>query len=544
MATVFLANQRALSREVALKRASDPDDEDAELMLLREATLTGQLEHPNIVPIHLLVVDDEGPAVVMKRVSGANWEELIRADVTPLERHLEIFLQVLNAVAFAHSRGIVHRDIKPANVMIGDFGEVYLLDWGVARRLAEPANPLIVGTPHYMAPEMAEGRADERTDIFLLGATLHQVLTGEPRHRGDNALMVLYAATYVEPYAYPEATPEDLAKLCNRACARDPAERFASVSELRAAVLAFREQRAANLMCDTAEQRLERLVSEVEAREPKLSYSEIQALFGEARFGFETALSGWPESPRALAGLDETLRTMIDFELAQKRVDAAAALLEALREEDRERAERIRTLRADQSRENANLRALARDRDPRVGASSRTRAYQVLGISVLVMTLALMTQRIFLADRSTSALRLLLVGALVFSLMCTIALIWRRRGVWNFINRRIAEISVCTLAVSLANRLSGFMLDVPPERILLSDAFILGLGGAAMAAYHRAGPWLAGMSFGVAMLGSIWPQWVDELFIALTVFVATAMLLLKWAGLTTPDDVETRRHEP
>jgi hypothetical protein len=103
---------------------------------------------------------------------------------------------------------------------------------------------------------------------------------------------------------------------------------------------------------------------------------------------------------------------------------------------------------------------------------------------------------------------------------------WRKHGVWNFINRRIAEIAISTLAVSFASRLSGYMLDEPAEHVLISDAFILGLGGAVLSAYHRAGPFLALVSFVVAVLGSIWPSATDELFIALSVFLPLMFLLL------------------
>jgi serine/threonine-protein kinase len=242
MATVWSASQRALGREVAIKRASDAADGVAERLLLREAAIAGQLEHPNIVPIHQLLVDARGPAVVMKRISGKSWDALIEDPGVTLDQHLVVFLQTLNAVGFAHSRGVIHRDIKPQNVMIGSYGEVYLLDWGVAKRKQDAPSDEIVGTPCYMAPEMAEGLADERTDIFLLGATLHEVLVGTPRHAGEGALDVLYAAMYVEPFAYPHSVPAELAELCNRACARAPEARLQDVEALRRAVSLYRER--------------------------------------------------------------------------------------------------------------------------------------------------------------------------------------------------------------------------------------------------------------------------------------------------------------
>ncbi|HEY6876928.1 MAG TPA: serine/threonine-protein kinase, partial [Polyangiales bacterium] len=300
MAVVWLAEQLPLAREVAVKCARDGDDAEASMLLLREATITGQLEHPNIVPVHALISVRDGPAVVMKRLTGDTWDVLIRRGELSLERHLDIFTQVLNAVAFAHSRGVLHRDIKPSNVMIGEFGEVYLLDWGVARREGDPESDAIVGTPCYLAPEMAEGKADERTDVFLLGATLHEVLTLEPRHRGLTPLELLYHAMHVEPYPYRDV-PEELAAICNRACARDPSARFASVNALRAAVAAFREHRAAWALSEAAEAELTQLVRAVDDR--SVGDAAVQQRFVQARFGFETALRQWPESPEALAGL-------------------------------------------------------------------------------------------------------------------------------------------------------------------------------------------------------------------------------------------------
>jgi serine/threonine-protein kinase len=105
----------------------------------------------------------------MKRIAGQSWSSLIADPAVGLETHLTVLLQTLNAVGFAHRRGVLHRNIKPENVMIGSWGEVYLLDWGVAKLADDPASATIVGTPCYMAPEMADGQADERTDVFLLG---------------------------------------------------------------------------------------------------------------------------------------------------------------------------------------------------------------------------------------------------------------------------------------------------------------------------------------------------------------------------------------
>ncbi|HEX6243911.1 MAG TPA: serine/threonine-protein kinase, partial [Polyangiales bacterium] len=312
MATVWSATQHALGREVAVKRVSDPRDAEAEQLLLREAMVAGQLEHPNIVPVHQLVMDARGAAVVMKRIAGRSWSSLIEDPAVTLETHLTVLLQTLNAVGFAHSRGVLHRDIKPENVMIGAWGEVYLLDWGVAKLADDPASATVVGTPCYMAPEMADGQADERTDVFLLGATLHEVLTGLPRHAGEGALDVLYAAMYVEPYRYPPEVPGELAEICNRACARLPTDRFPNVAALREAVQRFQEHRAANALTDTTAPLSARLQVWTAAGAGAASdYAGVQRLFGEIRLGFEAALRIWPESPGARGGLSRCVAAMV-----------------------------------------------------------------------------------------------------------------------------------------------------------------------------------------------------------------------------------------
>jgi serine/threonine protein kinase len=203
MGVVYRAEQTSLGRDVAVKTLL-PERIDGESIakLVREAWLLGRMEHPNIVPVHLLRLDERGqPMIVMKRVEGRVWRELIREQ--PLEAALRILVQVCNAVHFAHSRGVLHRDIKPANVMVGTFGEVYLLDWGVAVSLREDPRGLLphvgqteglAGTPIYMAPEMLDGEPASlgvHTDVYLLGATLHHVLAGDAPHRAFSQSEVL-----------------------------------------------------------------------------------------------------------------------------------------------------------------------------------------------------------------------------------------------------------------------------------------------------------------------------------------------------------------
>ncbi len=201
MGVVHLATQATMGRHVAVKTLrAGAGDLDATLRILREAWITGALEHPNVVPVYDVGVDASGaPIIVMKRIAGSAWCDLI-ADTgeiakrfsvgDPFEWNLRILASVCNAVHFAHSRGILHRDLKPENVMVGAFGEVYVLDWGIAVSMDDDPSgrlPLasqateIAGTPCYMAPEMLLGdptALSPRTDVYLLGAIFYEIFAG------------------------------------------------------------------------------------------------------------------------------------------------------------------------------------------------------------------------------------------------------------------------------------------------------------------------------------------------------------------------------
>ncbi|MFH5806615.1 PAS domain-containing protein [Alienimonas sp. DA493] len=219
------AIQTALGRTVALKRLK-PGRPDARGRFLAEARVVAGLDHPNILPVYELAADETGePFLVMKRVVGTPWSESIRTMAR--SENLRILSAVADAVAFAHSRGVVHRDIKPENVLLGAFGEVLLNDWGLAlteedradareaqrreaaRRRADgeevPTGRLcggidatgIAGTPAYMAPEQARGDAEDLgpgTDVYLLGAVLFEIATGRRPHAGETLTACLKSA--------------------------------------------------------------------------------------------------------------------------------------------------------------------------------------------------------------------------------------------------------------------------------------------------------------------------------------------------------------
>ncbi len=251
------AIDRNLLRKVALKRlskelAEEPFYRDG---FIAEAQITGQLEHPNIVPVHELGLSPEGvPYFTMKLVDGTGFDQWLRAHPTGtserLPQGLEIFLKVCDAIAYAHSRGVIHRDLKPDNVMVGAFGQVYVMDWGLSRlSKAHPRSGSssqmeakgAVGTPPYMAPEQARGNPeemDERTDVFGLGAILYQIVSGQvPYGRTNDAREIMTRARAGQTVPIGEAMRQrPLAKrmreIVTRAIAAEPSLRYPSVAEL------------------------------------------------------------------------------------------------------------------------------------------------------------------------------------------------------------------------------------------------------------------------------------------------------------------------
>jgi serine/threonine protein kinase len=220
MGVVYLALDRPLNPEVAVKvLAGAGQDADACQRLRAEAQILSRLEHPGIVRVHDIGALADGRVFyVMTRVRGQRLDEAVTAETSLAER-LEILLRICDAVAFAHAQGIVHRDLKPANVMIGPFGEVLVMDWGVAKVLAA-ASPdrAVVGTPGFMAPEQsadAGDMVDERADVFALGAILRGLLP-VPQAKALAAIADrAQAARPEERYPGVEALARDLGRFRN-----------------------------------------------------------------------------------------------------------------------------------------------------------------------------------------------------------------------------------------------------------------------------------------------------------------------------------------
>ncbi|MFN3201758.1 MAG: protein kinase domain-containing protein [Bradymonadia bacterium] len=269
MGAIQIARDLTLQRRVALK-ILDPKGPvpGAAARFLEEARITAQLAHPSIVPVHeIRMGDDDRPFFTMQLIEGRTLKAILDGvrDGDPVlvsrfsrVRLLNLFIQVCMAVAYAHNRGVIHRDLKPENIMLGEFGEVFVMDWGLAKIITtDVAEPMvggrnkdesyrtrmgeITGTPAYMSPEQAMGLIDvlgPHSDIYSLGTVLYEILTGQPPHTGNSVQEILRRVRESVVTPPSEAAPEreippELDAVVLRCLARDPEARYTTPLELR-----------------------------------------------------------------------------------------------------------------------------------------------------------------------------------------------------------------------------------------------------------------------------------------------------------------------
>ena len=484
MGLVRLAEQRVLHREVAVKTLKEHHELSIR-KLLQEAWITGALEHPNVVPVHDLGVDEDGvPFLVMKKIEGEVWSELLLApervrdrfaadDV--LEWHLRVLLQVCRALAYAHARGVVHRDLKPENVMVGSFGEVYVLDWGIAVALADDGSgrlPLaahatsVAGTPAYMAPEQLGGedpRITPRTDIYLLGGMLFELLTGRPPHSGDS-LRAILAALFAPP-DLPDDAPEELARIVRRAMDSDPEGRFENVDQLRLAIEGFLRHADARRLAAKADA----LRSRLEIVQRDGADEAAETIFAEARFAYRAAIEAWPGGDEAREGLDALVLSRATHLLDVGDLAGCARLLGGAREVPKALQEKL--ARAQKDERAAKDRAAARERDEDREKGRRTRAFftAVLGTLWVIFPL---TPSLIGRRELTSATNVALVASFFLVVVSGLTLWARDSMLGTRLNRAIVGMLFALLVMQLVFAIGfGAFLELPPPQLAVGLLF-------------------------------------------------------------------------
>ncbi|MBX7193231.1 MAG: serine/threonine protein kinase [Sandaracinaceae bacterium] len=556
MGVVRLGQQRSLERPVALKSLkSGLESPSARLKLLREAWITGKLEHPNIVPVHDLGIDERGePRIVLKRIEGASWDSLFanaddvkrRFDASDLlDWNLRVLLEVAHALHFAHTRGIVHRDLKPENVMIGSFGEVYVVDWGLAVALEDDGTarlPLakdaleLAGTPSYMAPEQWGGSREVgvRTDVYLLGATLYEILVGAPPRDG-RSLAELAAKSLVSP-ALPESVPEPLAQIVIAAMQPRVEDRLESAEAFRRALSTYLSRRSSIELARDAIQRVEQLEAMLSARE--IDRVAIYQAFGAARFGFLEALRTWKDNEVARDGLTRAVRAMIDFELAHGDPLAAQALL-ADAGADPVLAQRVASAVDAHRQEQEELRATQRDYDPSLGRRTRWFVSVVFGTVWTIVPIGLYAlQR---ADLVASTHLGHVVTNILLCIFGAGLFYWARESMTRTaINRGIVGVMTAAIIAQILVSVGCWIADIPTNLVLvLYFAVWTGVAGAAVATIE-ARLWPSMVVFGACFLAGTYAPEYRHLLASLGNAVLALNTTFLWSRLDE-DLVEVRR---
>ncbi|MEM9068465.1 MAG: protein kinase [Myxococcota bacterium] len=552
MGIVHLAAQRTLGRDVAIKTLKpEHQSEHAMMRLLQEAWVTGTLEHPNVVPVYDIDRDAQGfPRIVLKKIEGQEWASLMgdaaavrskfRANDL-LEWNLQIVLDVCQALRFAHSRGFVHRDLKPENVMVGSFGEVYVLDWGIAVAMNDDGTgrfPLardateMAGTPCYMAPEQLggeESRIAPTTDVYLVGAMLFEMLTGQVPHPGTD-LNAIVASILSSPPRLPTDVPEELARIVKRAMAADPDARFETVEQLHLALEGFLRHRGSRQLATQARERGRELVAAMEAGDE----DAIEALYAECTFGYRAALRAWRENEDARAQLRQVTLLRVEHELERGELGVVERLLKTMDAPPASLRERVSALREKQRAEGEAVRRLQEDVSQEIGRRTRT----LLGFVVTaIWTLSPLGGLV----QPFSLTRLALGMTVIFSIILGLA-IWARDSMMRTrLNRQLGGAVIAALATQLLVLYASWMLEIDMHRTEVLVVLVWTMS-AAFTTIILPGVWPAIVGFGATLVVvSLFPDWR---YPAMSLGNAVLMVTILWQNraISLLRDIRRQRH--
>jgi len=326
MGIVYDARQTSIDRTVAVKMIKGEAAQSTKRneKFLAEAVVTGDLDHPNIVPIYDVGTNSEGNLFYsMKKVQGVPWMDVISQK--SLAENLDILMRTADAVGFAHARGIVHRDLKPENIMLGEFGEVLVMDWGLAHPLggyrksnSVASSKSMGGTPAYMSPEMVTGPLEKigpPSDIYLLGAILYEIVTGHPPHLARTAAKCLELAA-LNKIAPTDKTGE-LVDIAMKSMSTNPLDRYATVKEMQTAIREYQSHLESVLLSTRADDDLKEAIQS----------SDYQK-FSRSLFGFQQAHELWSGNKRTLKGISSVKQAYAQTAMRKGDFDLGLSLLD------------------------------------------------------------------------------------------------------------------------------------------------------------------------------------------------------------------------
>ncbi len=529
MGVVRDARQMNLGRVVAIKslRPEKEHSERAMISMLREAWVTGMLEHPNIVPVHDVNISESGkPQIVLKKINGMVWTRLISDAEAVKEKfsasdllrwNLAVLEKIVDAIRYAHSRGVIHRDLKPSNVMVGSFGEVYLMDWGIAVSLLDDGETLlpivgevdseIVGTPGYMAPEMLEANeVDERTDIYLLGGLLYHILMGRTPHKGPNVNAIVASIRASTP-VFHKNLPEGLVEICRKAMAANPSDRYQSAACFGKALQDFKIHQTSLCLSNRATLRLRVLRETAKA----VTQSEdLHKELGQCQFGFQSALEAWSENSDAKQGLHEAVEIVAEVELRHGDPRIALRMLKELAAPNEDLLCKVKKSVRAITQADALVADIETQMDKELGRGVRLFLTVMFGFGWIWMDLWA------IAFNHSELTHQLMIGATVFHGIGVAGLVYMARHTLRktSTNRHFVVTLFVILVCQVMASTAGQALGASPEQVYVSWMLI----------------WLVSVMMSMVTIDrSIWPT---ALAIGLCYLVTSISMDLRWLGLT------------
>lgn len=495
MGVIDAALDPSLGRTVAVKRAHRDAAGACAAALVEEGRTLARLDHPNVVPVYALgLAEDGAPLLVMKEIEGRKWSELIeeRAD---LERDLSIFAQLGEALRFAHARSVLHRDVKLDNVMIGSFGEVYLMDWGCACPMEGAATTQIVGTPGNMPAEMFELGAviDARTDLYLLGATLYQAVTGRFRNRGSQLFEVIASAWTGHAGDYGPEVPQALARILDRACARQPHDRYESVAALLGAVREFQQHRGALSVAEAGRRAALRFDGALTG-----GAAAADAAFFEAKVHYHSALLAWPGFDRAQEEWDTLVDRYLAWKIGSGELGAAAHQIAEL--EVGRRAPWLEKLHHAEAEKARNL-AILRGQDLR----STAKEWRTFGLILAAAGLGMATVVAAGKGKKPFTPTEVIQTAMIPPVLVGLAIIPVRRVLFeHHLSRVVLRLLIVFYGASIVHRVTAVMAGASVPDTLRADLILAAACSVMMGAAVEPRLMLAGVPYLLAAVATMY----------------------------------------